>query len=316
MAFPWQIFGRGSIGIDVGGTKIAGGIVLPEGIVLARRQQPTWPDRGGEAVLADVVAFAHELIEESRVQEIKPVTIGIGVAELVNPDGQVLSEATIRWKGLPIMERIRAETGFPVHLDADVRAGAIGEAMLGAGRGLGSFLYVTVGTGISAALVIEGRPYTGSRGLTGTFASSRRLIPDDNGRLIAGPPLEQFASGPALASRFAENRPEFTGTAVDILVLADCGDEVARTVVTSAGSALGAAIAELVNLLDPEAVVLGGGLGLAEGLYLTSTERALRQHVWSDLHRGVPLVPAQLGNDAVWIGAALRFHNIEELLTS
>jgi glucokinase len=201
--------------------------------------------------------------------------------------------------------RARAATSLPTRVDADVRAAARAEGRLGAGRAWGCFLYVTVGTGISAALVLDGSPYLGARGLTGTFASSPVVIPGGAGALVSGPPLEQFAGGPALAARLAETRPGFRGTAADVLELAGAGDEVAREVAASAGRSLGAAVGHLVNTLDPAAVVVGGGLGLAAGLYREALERAMRESIWSDLHRDLPLLPASLGNDAGWIGAAL-----------
>jgi glucokinase len=117
--------------------------------------------------------------------------------------------------------------------------------------------------------------------------------------------LEQYAAGPAIASRFAALRTGFDGAAPDVLKLAEVGDEPARSVVKSAGLALGAAIGQLVNVLDPKAVVIGGGLGLAGGLYRESLDEALRTHVWSELHRDIPLLSAKLGADAGLIGAAV-----------
>jgi glucokinase len=194
---------------------------------------------------------------------------------------------------------------LPVTVDADVRAAARGEADLGAGRGLQSFVYVTVGTGISACLVLSGSPYTGARGLAGSFASASLRFGANHDELVAGPPLEQFAGGPALASRLAKLDATFNGSAPEVLSLAEAGHPAARAVVDSAGAALGAAIAQLVNTLDPEAVVIGGGLGLAGGRYRAKIEESLRDHIYSEAHRDVPLLDAKLGADAGWIGAAL-----------
>lgn len=294
-----------AIGIDVGGTKIAGGLVLfPEGGVLARQLQPTRAERGGEAVLADVIEMAHGLQGEAAGLGVEPSALGVGVAELVGADGVVLSDATIRWRNFEVGEALQAATRLPVRLDADVRAAARGEAHLGAGRMFRTFLYVTIGTGISASLVIDQTPYAGARGLTGTFASSRGLIPDECDRLAAGPPLERFSSGPALALRYGERRAGFTGTAFDVVALAEAGDSDAKDMLESAGRALGAAIGQLVNVLDPEAVVIGGGLGMVGGSYRESIDSAMREQIWSDLHRELPLLSAELGNDAGFIGAA------------
>lgn len=295
-----------AIGVDVGGTKCAGGIVaLPEGRVLARRLQPTHAERGGEAVLGDVVRLVQSLQDEGRQGQFEPTAVGIGVAELVDVKGQVVSAATIHWQGLLVAEMVHAATALPTRIESDVRAAARAEAILGAGRGIGDFIYITVGTGISAALVLGGVPYLGVRGLTGTIASSRMVFPDEAGRLAYGLPLESFSAGPALARRLASVCPEFAGTTSEVLELAERGDREARAIVSSAGHALGAAVAHLINTLDPAAVVLGGGLGLAGGIYRASLEFAVHESVWSDVHRGLPLVSASLGIDAGWIGAAL-----------
>jgi glucokinase len=297
---------RCAIGIDVGGTKCAAGVVsLDDGRVVSRGQQPTRPERGGEAVLSDVLELIQSLRADAQRSGAQPASIGIGLCELVGADGKILSEATIRWMGIPILARTQVETQLPVFLDADVRVAARAEAHFGAGRDLRCFLYVTVGTGISSCLVLNRMPFAGARGLTGTFASGNGLIAGNDGKLLSGPPLEQFASGPALAARFAASSPGFAGGAPDVLALAETGDRLAQPIVATAGQALGAAVAHLVNVLDPEAVVIGGGLGLAEGLYHESLEQVMRKHVWSKLHSDVPLLPAKLGNDAGIIGAAM-----------
>lgn len=294
-----------AIGVDLGGTKCAAGVVaLADGRVVVGKRQPTSAERGGQAVLSDVIALIHSL--QSEIQEGRRARrIGIGVAELVGPDGSVLSEATICWRGLNVAQLVGDATGLPVHVDADVRAAARAEAQFGAGRQYDCFLYVTIGTGISACLVLDKCPYTGAFGLAGTFASSPGLFPTTIGTLASAPPLEQFAAGPALESRLAEVRPDFHGAAPEVLQLSASGDTAARGIVVTAGEAVGAAVAHLVNLVDPQAVVLGGGLGLAGGLYRESLAKALREYVWSDLHRNVPLLSAELGNDAGIIGAAL-----------
>jgi glucokinase len=295
-----------AIGVDVGGTKCAAGLVrFPQGDVLARRLQPTSASRGGRAVLADVVDLVNELIAEASALSVAPVAVGVGVAELVGREGQVLSDATIAWSNVPVVETLSQATGLPVFLDADVRSAARAEASLGAGRGRHSMLYVTVGTGISSSHIVGGVPYAGARGLTGTCGSAPGLIPTSSGQLASGPPLEQFASGPAIANRFSSIRGERLYATHEVIDLAEASDELARTVVTSAGAALGAMMAHLVNVLDPEVVVLGGGLGLVGGAYRRAIDDAFRAHIWSDLHRSLPLLSAQLGVDAGVVGAAL-----------
>ncbi len=287
-----------SIGIDLGGTKIAGGVIdRQNGAVLARQRVPANPARGGEPVLLDVLAMARSLAQEGARLGCPPDRIGVGIAELVGLDGKLLSEATFAWRKLDALPRIAAV--LPAVFEADVRAAARAEARWGAGAGLSNFLYVTIGTGISCCLIMDGEPYRGARGLTGTFASARGLIPLDDDSLAEGPPLEHFAAGPGLASRHP------SGDAQAVVRCAERGDAVAYSLLTDAARAIGASVAQLVNVLDPAAVIVGGGLGLAGGVFHGALESAFRAHLWADLHTDIPFHPAKLGPDAGWIGAAL-----------
>lgn len=295
-----------AIGVDVGGTKCAAGLVrLSDGCVLARRLQPTLPKRGGEAVLQDVIALAISLRDEAASRQAVVAAVGVGVAELVDERGDVHSAATIDWPGRTVQARISAALSLPAVVDADVRAAARAEARFGSGRPFNPFLFVTIGTGISCCLVIAGQPFLGAGGQSGTMASSPTLIADGRGELIEGPPLEEFAAGPALGRRMRNLRPEFEGDAVEVLLLALRGDRPAFEVVSSAGRAVGAAMAHLVNVLDPAAIVVGGGLGLSAGVYRAAMEESMRSYVWSSAHREVPILSAALGTDAGWLGAAI-----------
>jgi glucokinase len=300
--------GRGSapfhaIGIDVGGTKIAAGVVtFPDGRVAARRTIPTDPARGGEAVLNDVTALAASLAAEARPRGFDVSAIGVGLCELVDTAGRIASECLIRWRDSPVMERLGKVA--PAVIEADVRAAALAEALFGAGKPFRVFLYITVGTGISSSLVIEGRPFLGARGATGTMASSPLIPACDTCRPGPRPTLEEIASGPGLVARHAERGSRPFPTAVDLLAAAESGDAEARAVVERGSEALGATIGLLVNVLDPEAVIIGGGLGLREGLYRDGLVRAARAQIWSEETRKLPVLSAATGPDAGVIGAA------------
>jgi glucokinase len=293
-----------AIGVDVGGTKIAAGLVtVPDGRVVARTTRPTLPTRGGKAILADVIAAIEHLRSEAERLRLSLCGIGLGVAELVDARGRIVSNATLDWQDRDVLAAF--EGGLPACCEADVRCAALAEARVGAGRGQRSFLYITIGTGISSCLVLDGRPYAGTRGLSGTMASQRMVFPDRAGCLIDAPPLEHYASGPALAARFKAVRPEFNGDTPAVCKLAAGGDDAARHIVETAGRALGSAIGHLMNVLDPESVLLGGGLGLAGGLFERSLISAAREHLWSPLLQSVPILAAQTGAEAGLIGAAL-----------
>ena len=150
-----------AIGIDVGGTKIAAGVVTRAGELLFHRRLPTGAERGGEARCA-TSRRSVELINRAEEANMKVTGIGLCAAELVDLDGNVTSGHTIKWNGWPIRERLSRIA--PTVIESDVRAAALAEAIYGAGRDYEIFLYLTVGTGVSCCLVMHKRPYAGAHG--------------------------------------------------------------------------------------------------------------------------------------------------------
>ena len=292
-----------AIGLDVGGTKIAAGLVeMPSGGVLARRLIGTGAARGGQPVLGDALAVAGELLDEARAQGMEIAGIGVGVAELVDRVGNVASSHTIAWQGLPVRERFDALV--PAVVEADVRAAALAEARFGAGRPYDLFAYITIGTGISSCLVQYGRPLAGARGNALVLASSPLTSVCSVCGAKSATVLEEVAAGPALVARYNARGSRPVARAEEVLGAAAAGDRAAIDVAREAGEALGNSVAFLVNVLDPEALVVGGGLGQAEGIYWTSFVKALRDHIWADATRSLPVLRADLGNDAGFVGAA------------
>jgi glucokinase len=290
-----------ALGIDVGGTKIAAGVVcFPEGAVRMQRVIPTRAQRGAEAVLKEVQQMAADLAGEARARQWTVQGIGVGVCELVDRAGQIVSANCFDWRKAPVREGLALLA--PTLIEADVRAAALGEALFGAGKPFQQFLYVTVGTGISSCLMPDGRPFLGARGLTGTMASSPLPVARD-GAGAGNPTLEELASGPALVKRFNQ-RGGSAQSAPDVLAAAATGNADALDVVRSGAEALGAAIGWLGNVLDPGAIVIGGGLGVSEGLHRETLIASARRHIWSDLNRDLPVLPAALGLNAGTIGAA------------
>jgi glucokinase len=262
-----------ALGIDVGGTKLAVALVDTErGLVEPAQRQATRAERGGAAVLDDCRSLADRVVGDAEV-----AAAGLAVCELVGVDGRLRSAETLDWRAVdlagafaPIVARVRVES--------DVRAAALAEARLGAGRGAPDFLYLSVGTGISHCLMVDGRPRLGVRG----------------GAIGTGAPLvERWSGGLALARR--------SGHASAEEALADPG---ASEVVRDGAQRLGLALAALVNALDPGVVIVGGGLGLDKS-YRELVVEAMRPAIYDPAARGVPIVAAALGQDAGVIGAAL-----------
>lgn len=294
------------IGIDVGGTKIAGSVVdIADGRVLDKRVIPTRSERGGEAVLADVLALARAL--RSTFDSRLPMPIGLGVCELVSPGGEVTSDFTLAWKGLPVRAAL-SEIG-PAIVEADVRAHALAEARFGAGRDYDPFVFVSVGTGISACLVQGGKPFAGARGNALVLATGPITVPvvqgsdDAEHTMWTQHVVEAYASGSGIAARYGAARAEA------VFAAAGWGDARAVHILTSAARSLGSSLGWLANVLDPRAIVVGGGLGTARGLYWEHLVRATREHIWAEETRRLPIVQSALGADAGVIGAALAAYD-------
>jgi len=293
-----------AIGLDVGGTKIAGGVVaLDYGRILKRRVIATQPERGGAAVLADAIALGEALCADADGLGVGVYGIGVGVPELVDLAGAITSGHAIAWRGMPVRERF-SRLG-PSVIESDVRAHALAEARFGAGRAYRLFAFVTVGTGISCCLVQDGVPYAGAQGNALILASSPLTTACTTCGAILRPVLEDFASGPALVARYNQTGAGRAARGEDVLVAASAGDQAAVRVVSTAGEALGVSVGWLVNVLDPAAVIVGGGLGTTGGLYWDSFVAATRAHIWADTSREIPILMAALGPDAGLVGAAV-----------
>jgi glucokinase len=293
-----------AIGLDVGGTKIAGGIVnLDNGDIIAREVIPTVPERGGEAVLDDAIALTQRLAHEAVLLGRPNSVIGVGVPELIDPAGAIRSRHVIDWLELPV--RTRFESIGVTTIAADVRAAALAEARLGAGKSARIVAYITVGTGISSCIVIDGKPFAGARGNALVLGSGPldAICPHcgERSRVV----LEEFASGPAITARYNLRAQMSAADAVGVLAAAELGDPIAIDVVRSAGEALGNSIGFFVNIMDPDAVVIGGGLGSSQGLFWDTFADSARAHIWAPETRELPMLRAQFGPDSGIIGAAL-----------
>lgn len=279
---------RAAIGIDVGGTKIGGALVAESGAVLHRETVPS--PRGPNGVdpgAAETIALLERLEARAAEAGLELRGAGVGVPEYVTPDGRIASRLVLDPDAaLPAA----TSSGVAVVIDSDVRCAARAEHRLGCGRGLGSFVFAAIGTGISHTLVVGGRIWPGHRGeaiALGELPVDRRLLirPD------APATVEQQSSGLAIEQALADGTDGLA----------------AEDIAARAGRITGRALADLVHLLDPAAVIVGGGLGSSPGPY---TEALGRQFELLTASR--PAAPAlrraQLGNDAGTIGAGLLVH--------
>ncbi len=303
-----------AIGVDVGGTKVAGMVVDPGGAILDRRHVET-PAADAEGVVRTVVAVARDLLADHPEVSV----VGVGAAGLVDRDGVMRFAPNIAWREYPLRERVARGVGLPTLVDNDANVAAWGEFRFGAGKGSVDMLLVTVGTGIGGGIVTGGRLFRGAHGFAAEIGHV--IVEPDGPRCGCGNRgcFEQVASGravgrlgvlagrdhpEALLVRLAGGDPERIEGPM-VTEAAKQGDPVATHVLGEVGRRLGEGIAGLVNVLDPDVVVVGGGVIEAGDLLLEPARRAFEGAVEAPDHRPrVPLLAAALGNDAGGIGAA------------
>ncbi|MFN8125826.1 MAG: ROK family glucokinase [Candidatus Nanopelagicales bacterium] len=307
--------GSYTAGVDIGGTKIAVGIVSPDGALVDSARKST-PVRDPDAVLEVIV----ELIDGFDGYEIEAV--GIGVAGLVDSSrSRVIFAPNLGWVEEPLRQQVERAVGLPTVIENDANAAAWGEFRFGAGRGLSDLIMVTVGTGIGGGIVLGGALQRGANGVGAEFGHLR-LVPD--GRLCGCGRhgcWEQYASGNALVRTArglaSERRPEAgvllglgDGTpegvqGPHVTEAAQRGDEVAIEAFEIVGAWLARGMVEVATLLDPDAFVIGGGVVDAGDLLLGPTKREYATQLVARAQRPMTeIVPAALGNLAGIVGAA------------
>jgi glucokinase len=312
-----------TIGIDVGGTKIAAGVVDESGKVVARRQIATAATHP-TAVVAGIVKVAQELLAAAP----NVTAIGIGAAGLVDGQkGVVLSAPNIKWENVQLRAMVSDRLKLPVVIDNDANVAALGEAAYGAGTGYGDQIMLTIGTGVGGGIVIGGKIY---RGAHGVGAELGHMIVDASGPAVCACGnhgcLEAMASGNSIGRRARERASEPGATAVLELAgrnavditgelvgeAAKSGDVWARAIIAETGYWLGVGIASLVNIFDPDVVIVAGGAAAGTGELLLEPARdtaagLIIGHAWRALP---PVVPAVLGYDAGLVGAAVLARGI------
>lgn len=315
------------VGVDLGGTNIRA-VVLDQYLeVMGRSETLTRSEEGVEAVIARIADRIREALDHAGVAAEDAAGVGVGAAGLTDwRSGMVLLASNLGWKDVPLKEHLSRELGgMRVEVDKDTNAAALAEARLGAGRAFDHFLYVTAGTGIGGGIVLNGALY---RGATGGAGDIGHVVVDPDGPLCGCGDhgcVEVFASGGGIAARARDALADGSAEAVSsslavekltaqaVFDAAQRSDALAARVVERAGASLGLVLADYVNINNPEAVVLGGGLLRAGALYREPVERELKRRALPALGDIVRLVPPELGEDVGMIGGALLLAEPEPL---
>jgi len=306
-----------AIGIDIGGTKVLGGVVTGTGEILATARRDT-PREGGRALTEAIANVATELVQQYPVD-----SIGVSAAGFISSDRQTLlaTPNISNWNGVNLVAELSEILDKKIALENDANAAAWGEFKFGAGRGRNDLMMLTLGTGVGGGLILDGSVFRGAFGI-GAELGHIRLVPEGQlcGCGIRGC-LEQYASGSALMRHAREaidaspllarnllDRGDGTIEGLrgsDITDAARDGDPVAIAAFNTMATYLGAGIASLCAVIDPSCVVLGGGVIDAGELFLGPTrDAALRLIPFSGKHPYPEIVAAVLGNHAGLVGVA------------
>jgi glucokinase len=299
--------------VDIGGTKIAVGLVDDSGKVLSRQESPTDAAGGYANGLARMIEM---LRRTSRDADVEISGIGIGSTGVVHPGSGVFGDVDLLpgWQGNNPVQDLAREFKVRVALENDGDASALGEAGWGAGKLKSRLIYVTVGTGIGGGIILDGHLY---RGVDMAHPEIGHHVMD-----LSGPPCtcgyrgcwESLATGPAMAAWFNAKSAEVRKTpenlsAAQVCQLAKGGDELARRAVDREAYYLGLGLANLINLFVPEVIVLGGSMIKSAPLFLDGIRKVIRQGCRFVPHEKTELALASLGEDANLIGAARVWHH-------
>ncbi len=309
------------LAIDLGGTKIFAAIISSQGQVKARKYCLTLTNEGPQPVIGRIFSAIDHFLSQRNINLSQLASISIAAAGAINPDkGLITSSPHLPgWHDVPLRDMVKGKYKVNTFLMNDADAAALGEHHFGAGQGVNNLVLLTVGTGIGGGIIINGRLYSGASGSAGEIG---HMTIDANGpRCDCGNTgcLEALVSGTAIA-REAIRRIGHGGrssltqiaggkiediTAEEVLTAARAGDSLASEVILKAATCLGVGLANVVNIFNPEMIIIGGGMAKMGDLLLNPARQVVREKAFQLSAQAVQIVPAQLGDDAGVLGAAV-----------
>jgi glucokinase len=311
------------LGIDIGATFVKYGVIDDEGHILFADRAPTRGNEGRKATLDGIIACARRMVEWSSTAGHQPVSVGIGSPGTINPQTRRVQPPTPNLPaiiGIDIAGLIQEATGLPSAIDNDANCAAWAEHRFGAGRGIDNLICLTVGSGIGSGFIVDGKIFSGP---SGSGAELGHVSID-----WQGPPcpcgnrgcLENYTSATALIRRANEaasaepsgelrrhrEQPNGLVTVGGLFEAAHAGDPTARRILDEAALQFALGVLGAINLFDPEAIIIGGGVADADtsGFWLGAIRDHIHQHAFSEAGKSIRVGKAALGNDAGFIGAA------------
>lgn len=311
------------LGLDVGGTKTAAGVVSAEGAVLSYLRVSTPDLRAGGDPLPKLIRLGREAVTKARLEEEAPGAAldGVGIA-LPGPvdrrEVRMLAAPTIpEIEGVPLAPAVAEAFGCPAAGDNDANACALAESRFGAGRGHSHVVYFTVSTGIGGGIVVDRRAFRGAGGTSAEFGH-QVILPEGGPLCDCGNRgcLEALASGRGIAARAQALMGQEVLTAEAAAEAARAGNPAALRVWEETALYLGLGIANVINILDPEVIVVGGGVAAGAGdLLFARVRKVVGERCMPSLGRRVPILPAALGPEVGIVGAACLAMEAENRVT-
>ncbi len=308
------------LGVDLGGTKILTAVTNSQGKMLSRDHNITPAQKGHEAVIQSILESAHRALEQADVAISELTAVGIGAPGLSNPETGIIftSPNLPGWRGIPLRDIMQEKLGKKTFLINDANAAALGEFYFGAARGARNFIYITLSTGIGGGIVVDGEIYSGAIGAAGEVG--HMTIDDDGPICNCGNRgcWETLASGTALA-REARRRIkegvttsilEYAGgdvekvTAQVIHSAAEQGDSLAEELIARTGYYVGVGLVNLINIFNPELIIIGGGLSNIGDMLLKPAFKVAEERAYKEAFRAVRFASAGLGRNSGVLGAA------------
>ena len=307
-----------SIGVDLGTLYTTVAITDLLGGVETRIEYPTNCQQDKDKIIKKLIATIHNIVKDFGIQWKKISGIGVAAPGLIDKEGTMLITPNFSWRDTPLRKILKREFYIPVFVDNNVNAMALAESEFGKGQGVKNFVFINVGMGIGAGVVINGELFHGESNCTGEIGHT---TVDYNGPKCScgnNGCLEVMASGPAIAKRAIKAIKEGEKSLISELVnydlnqisaeivatAANQGDKLGRSIMEETGEYLGTGVANIVNLFNPELVIVGGGVARAGDLIFEPLKKAVQQRAFSVSAEVAKIIPVSLGKDCTVIGAA------------